>query len=182
MHFRYVYFPGEQDWKLRTYVHFNTAKYAFGRGEFGLDGKSEMVRRDKFANGVKRVGEVTEEVGERGEVSTAPYSLVRGGKVVGESREAFRGRAEAGVSPLAASDGGETMVDGTGVEVKTEEKTEEKADEEGEVKTEDKLEAKEIDPFKVCPTWTCMKRRLTCISQALIADLRRVSILKAAFE
>jgi hypothetical protein len=160
MHFRYVYFPGEQDWKLRMYVHFNTAKYAFGRGEFGLDGKGEMARRDKFANGVKRVGEVKEELEERGKVSTAPYSLVRDGRVVGESWEAFRERAEAGSSPLAASDGDETMVDGTRVEVKTEEKTDEEGEvkieetgEDGEIKTEEKVGVKEVDPFKVCPTF-----------------------------
>jgi hypothetical protein len=132
-------------------------------------------------------------------VSTAPYSLKRDGKVVGETWEEFRKRAEVAVRaggevtpPLSASDGGETMVGGAEV-VKTEEdgdeqnkekaevNTEENAGENVEVKTEEKP-AEAIDPFKVRPAFPNMRMRLTLISQALIADLRRVSVLKAAFE
>jgi hypothetical protein len=182
MYFRYTYFPSEDKMRFRTIVHFNTAKYAFGRGEFRLDGMGEMARRNRFMRGVKNVGcgvVKTEEKGvsvageerEKGKVSTAPYRLMRGRRVVGESWETFRGRAKVG-SLLAASDGGETVVEGAEIELKTGEKAEEvneaggvvteqeTSEEEGEVKIDEKVEVevKEVDPFKVRRTLTGGKK------------------------
>jgi hypothetical protein len=199
MHFRYTYFPGEDRVEFRTIVQFNTAKYAHRRGDFVLEAQRERVGGTRGAgNGdVKRDSIVGKENG-GAKVSTAPYSLKRDGKVVGETWEEFRKRAEVAVRaggevtpPLSASDGGETMVGGAEV-VKTEDggeenkeevevKTEENAGEEIEVKTEERP-AEAIDPFKVSPAFPNTRLGLTFISQALIADLRRVSVLKAAFE
>jgi hypothetical protein len=203
MHFRYTYFPGEDRVRFRNIVQFNTAKYAHRRGDFVLDAQRERERVVVGARGagngdVKRDSVVGKDNG-GAKVSTAPYSLKRDGKIVGETWEEFRTRAEVAVRaggevtpPMSASDGGETMVGGAEV-VKTEEvggeenkeevevKTEENAGEEIEVKKEEKP-AEAIDPFKVRPVFPNMRMRLTFISQGLIADLRRVSILKAAFE
>jgi hypothetical protein len=197
MHFRYMYFPSEERVRFRTIVQFSTAKYAHRRGEFVLAAQRERVGGTRGAgNGcVKRDSGVEKENGGGGaeKVSTAPYSLKRDGKVVSETWEEFRKRVELAVRagsemtpPLSASDGGETIVDGAEV-VKTEEDggevkeiTEEKS-EKIEVKTEEKP-TEAIDPFKVRPAFPNMRMRLTLISQALIADLRRVSVLKAAFE
>jgi hypothetical protein len=196
----YTYFPGEDPVRFRTIVQFNTAKYAHRRGDFVLEAQRERVGGTRGAgNGdVKRESVVGKDNG-GAKISTALYSLKRDGKVVGETWEEFRKRAEVAVRaggevtpPMSASDGGETMVGGAEV-VKTEEvggeenkeevevKTEENAGEEIEVKKEEKP-AEAIDPFKVRPVFPDMRMRLTFISQGLIADLRRVSILKAAFE
>jgi hypothetical protein len=200
MHFRYTYFPGEDPVRFRTIVQFNTAKYAHRRGDFVLEAQRERVGGTRGAgNGdVKRESVVGKDNG-GAKISTALYSLKRDGKVVGETWEEFRKRAEVAVRaggevtpPMSARDGGETMVGGAEV-VNTEEvggeenkeevevKTEENAGEEIEVKKEEKP-AEAIDPFKVRPVFPDMRMRLTFISQGLIADLRRVSILKAAFE
>jgi hypothetical protein len=200
MHFRYTYFPGEDRVEFRTIVQFNTAKYAHRRGDFVLEAQRERVGGTRGAgNGdVKRDPVVGKENG-GAKVSTAPYSLKRDGKVVGETWEEFRKRAEVAVRaggevtpPLSASDGGETMVGGAEV-VKTEEGGDEENKEKAEVNTEgnagekvgvktEEKPAEAIDPFKVRPAFPNMSMRLTLISQALIADLRRVSVLKAAFE
>jgi hypothetical protein len=191
MHFRYTYFPGEDRVRFRTIVQFNTAKYAHRRGEFVLDTQRERAGGTRGAGngGVKRDSGVEKENGGGGaeKVSTAPYSLKRDGKVVGETWEEFRMRAELAVRaggevtpPMSASDGGEKTVDGAEV-AKIEEDDGKENMEEVEVKTE-KKPAEAIDPFKVRPAFPNMRMRLTLISQALIADLRRVSVLKAAFE
>jgi hypothetical protein len=203
MHFRYTYFPGEEQVRFRTIVQFNTAKYAHRRGDFVLDAQRERVGVTRGAGsvGVKRDSVVEKENGGGGaeKVSTAPYSLKRDGKVVSETWEDFRKRAALAVRaggevtpPLSASDGGETMVGGAEV-VKTEEGGDEENKEKAEVNTEgnagekvgvktEEKPAEAIDPFKVRPAFPNMSMRLTLISQALIADLRRVSVLKAAFE
>jgi hypothetical protein len=191
MHFRYTYFPGEERVRFRTIVQFNTAKYAHRRGAFVLDAQRERVGGTRGAGnvGMNRDSGVEKENGGGGaeKVSTAPYSLKRDGKVVGETWEEFRMRAELAVraggevTPLmSASDGDEKTVDGAEV-AKIEEDDGKENMEEVEVKTE-KKPAEAIDPFKVRPAFPNMRMRLTLISQALIADLRRVSVLKAAFE
>jgi hypothetical protein len=110
--FRYTYFPDTELARFRIYVCFNTAKYAYRRGEFRLDVDGERPKVADNAIGAgpdrknciaatterERIGDWEDVIGEdkdeRFKVSTALYSTRPSTKFVSGSFEDFKKRAE----------------------------------------------------------------------------------------